>query len=110
MSEEEKETQGPLIADQMAMAAACGNLDEFMQKNLPDNEHGAEAALMMMGMTGMMPPGKFFRDLPETDQGQPLPPATEQNEETVDADSVAGRREKGGYVRQYGRTQEPADA
>ena len=88
MSEEEKETQGPLIADQMAMAAACGNLNEFMQKNLPDNEHARKLAMMMMGMTGMMPPGSFSGPDPETDQGQPLHPGTEQNEETADADSV----------------------
>lgn len=57
MSEEEKEGQAPLMADQMAMAAATGNLDEFMQQNIPDNEHARKLAMMMMGMTGMMPGG-----------------------------------------------------
>lgn len=59
MSEEEKEGQPPLMADQMAMAAAMGNLDQFMQQNIPDNEHARKLAMMMMGMTGMMPPGGF---------------------------------------------------
>lgn len=57
MSEEEREGQAPLMADQMAMAAATGNLDEFMQQNIPDNEHARKLAMMMMGMTGMMPGG-----------------------------------------------------
>lgn len=57
MSEEEQEGQAPLMADQMAMAAATGNLDEFMQQNIPDNEHARKLAMMMMGMTGMMPGG-----------------------------------------------------
>jgi len=57
MSEEDKEGQLPLMADQMAMAAATGNLDEFMQQNIPDNEHARKLAMMMMGMTGMMPGG-----------------------------------------------------
>ncbi|MBI5847273.1 MAG: hypothetical protein HZB31_04875 [Nitrospirae bacterium] len=57
MSEEEREGQAPLMADQMAMAAATGNLDEFMQQNIPDNEHARRLAMMMMGMTGMMPGG-----------------------------------------------------
>jgi hypothetical protein len=56
MSEEEQQCQPPLMADQMAMAAATGNLDEFMQQNIPDNEHARKLAMMMMGMTGMMPP------------------------------------------------------
>lgn len=59
MSEEERESQPPLMADQMAMAAATGNLDAFMQQNIPDNEHARKLAMMMMGMTGMMPPGAF---------------------------------------------------
>jgi hypothetical protein len=68
MSEEEKEGQAPLMADQMAMAAATGNLDEFMQQNIPDNEHARKLAMMMMGMTGMMPPGGFSDAGPEAMQ------------------------------------------
>jgi hypothetical protein len=44
-----------LLADQMAVAAAEGRLDEFLKENMPDSEHGQALAKMMMGMTGMMP-------------------------------------------------------
>lgn len=46
-----------LLADQMAVAAAEGRLDEFLKKNMPDSEHAQTLAKMMMGMTGMMPMG-----------------------------------------------------
>lgn len=44
-----------LIADQMAMAMAQGKLDDFLEKEMPDNEYARKLAHMMMGMTGMMP-------------------------------------------------------
>ncbi|MHB8880342.1 MAG: hypothetical protein ACYC69_02395 [Thermodesulfovibrionales bacterium] len=47
----------PLMADQMALAAAEGRLEQFMKDELPDNEHARKLASMMMGMTGMMPSG-----------------------------------------------------
>lgn len=53
-----------LIADELALAAASGNLDEYMKKNIPDNEHARRLAMMMMGMTGMIP------DIPSGDAGQ----------------------------------------
>ena len=56
----EEDGNGPRMADQMAMAMSEGKLDEFMQKELPDNEHAKKLAEMMMGMTGMtgmMPSG-----------------------------------------------------
>jgi hypothetical protein len=52
---EQQEEQGSLIADSMAQAAAEGKLDEFLKKELPDNEYARNLASMMMGMTGMMP-------------------------------------------------------
>ena len=58
---EENESKEPLMADKMAMAMSEGKLDEFLQKEMPDNEHARKLAEMMMGMTGMMhmggPPG-----------------------------------------------------
>jgi len=78
MSEEEREAQPPLMADQMAMAAATGNLDEFMQQNIPDNEHARKLAMMMMGMTGMMPPGGFPGAGAEAMQPPVAPPRPEQ--------------------------------
>lgn len=44
-----------LLADKMAEAAAFGNLDEFMERELPDSEHARALASMMMGMSGMLP-------------------------------------------------------
>jgi len=52
--QDEETPQEPLMADQLAMAAATGSLEEYMKKNLPDNEHAQRLAMMMMGMTGMM--------------------------------------------------------
>ncbi|MBI5075839.1 MAG: hypothetical protein HZB62_11835 [Nitrospirae bacterium] len=82
MSEEEQEGQAPLMADQMAMAAATGNLDRFMQQNIPDNEHARKLAMMMMGMTGMMPPGAFPGKSAEAMQP---PPAAAQPEQSGEA-------------------------
>jgi len=53
---EEKEDNAPLMADRLAAAMAEGTLDEFMKQELPDNEHARTLAMMMMGMSGMMPP------------------------------------------------------
>ena len=52
----EGEKQEPLMADKMAMAMAEGKLENFVQQELPDNEHSRKLAEMMMGMTGMLPP------------------------------------------------------
>ncbi len=49
--------QAPLMADQMAMAAAQGKIEQFMDEALPDNDHARKLAAMMMGMSGMMPSG-----------------------------------------------------
>jgi hypothetical protein len=45
----------PLMADQIAMAQAEGRLEEFLKRELPDNEHAKKLVSMMMGMTGMVP-------------------------------------------------------
>ena len=84
-SEEETGGQGQLMADQLAMAMAEGKLDEFMRQNMPDNEHARRLAMMMMGMTGMMPPDAF----PEAaqDAGQQIPvqaAGTAEGEEVPD--------------------------
>jgi hypothetical protein len=50
------------MADQLVMAMAEGKLDEFIKKEMPDNEYSKALTMMMMGMTGMtgmMPPGGF---------------------------------------------------
>lgn len=50
---ENQEDQSSLVADRMAQAAAEGKLDEFLKKEMPDNEYARNLASMMMGMTGM---------------------------------------------------------
>ncbi|GAB4486128.1 MAG: hypothetical protein OHK006_13490 [Thermodesulfovibrionales bacterium] len=47
--------RGSLMADDMAMAAAEGRLEEYLKAELPDDENARRLAMMMMGMTGMMP-------------------------------------------------------
>lgn len=54
-----KEGEAPLMADRLAQAMAEGNLDEFMKSELPDSEHARKLVSMMMGMTGMTPPGEL---------------------------------------------------
>lgn len=44
------------MADQLAVAMAQGKFDEFLKREMPDNEHARKLAEMMMGMTGMMAP------------------------------------------------------
>lgn len=56
-SSEHREDQEPLTADLMAAAMVEGTLDDFLQKEMPDNEAARKLATMMMGMTGMMPMG-----------------------------------------------------
>jgi hypothetical protein len=55
-----REEQEPLTADRMAAAMAEGKLEEFLKKEMPDNEHARKLANMMMGMSGMMPTGAGF--------------------------------------------------
>jgi hypothetical protein len=78
---EGEEKEPPLMADRMAMAMSEGKLDEFLQKEIPDNEHARKLAEMMMGMTGMMPakgfPGKPTRAKDES----PEKPDPVQSEE-----------------------------
>jgi hypothetical protein len=47
------------MADRMAMSMAEGKLEDFIQRELPDNDSARKLAEMMMGMTGMLPPEGF---------------------------------------------------
>lgn len=61
-----------LLADQMAVAAAEGRLDEFLKENMPDSEHAQTLAKMMIGMTGMMPMSGMTAPMP------PVQPSVEK--------------------------------
>jgi len=82
---EEEEENVPLMADRMAAAMAEGRLDEFMKQELPDNEQARTLAMMMMGMSGMMPPQGFPSVQENEPQGEPLNPSPEPPEEMVKA-------------------------
>ena len=49
---EEREDQA-LMADEIARAAAEGRLEDFLGKEVPDNDYARSLVSMMMGMTGM---------------------------------------------------------
>ena len=53
-----EEPQGgtPLMADEMAVAMAEGRIEEFLEREMPDNEYARKLASMMLGMTGMAGP------------------------------------------------------
>jgi len=53
----EEQSAGPLTADRLAQAAAEGRLEEVLQHEIPEGEHARSLAMMMLGMSGMMPPG-----------------------------------------------------
>lgn len=74
---EEKNPNVFLLADRMAMAMAEGRIEEFLDKEMPDNENARKLARMVMGMTGMRPPevsaagakGGEERKATETEEG-----------------------------------------
>jgi hypothetical protein len=87
--DESAQDQGALIADRMAVAAAEGKLDEFLKKEMPDNEYARSLATMMMGMTGMMPMAGAATGMPEApDAQQPQPSETTSPEQATAAIDV----------------------
>lgn len=52
---EEGDAGTPLLADQLAAAAAEGRLDEYLEQEMPGNEYARSLTKMMLGMTGMLP-------------------------------------------------------
>jgi len=44
-----------LMADRMAMAAAEGRLNEYLEQEIPEGEYAKKLTEMMMGMTGILP-------------------------------------------------------
>ena len=45
-----------LMADRMALAAAEGRLNEYLDQEIPEGEYARKLTTMMMGMTGILPP------------------------------------------------------
>jgi len=44
-----------MISDRMALAAAEGRIEEFLQHEIPEGDAARNLAMMMMGMSGMLP-------------------------------------------------------
>jgi hypothetical protein len=51
---QENEADVPLMADRIALAAAEGRLEEFIEREIPEGEHAKKLVSMMMGMTGVL--------------------------------------------------------
>ncbi len=67
----------PLMADQIAMAAAGGRLEEFMKDEMPDSDHARKLVSMLMGMTGIMSPEGITGLQPVTDRPEDKPSSPE---------------------------------
>ena len=65
----EQRGDAPLMADEMAMAMAEGKIEEFIEREMPDNEYARKLASMMMGMTGMALPAGLSPDAGEETSG-----------------------------------------
>jgi len=76
-SQEEAGPASSMISDRMALAAAEGRLEEFLQHEIPEGDHARNLAVMMMGMSGMMPTG-MPAGLPQ-DVSTPSPAAPAAN-------------------------------
>jgi hypothetical protein len=92
---EQREEEGPLLADRLAAAMAEGRIDDFLKRELPDNEYARNLTSMMMGMTGMMPMGgAVTAPQPSGAPGETAAPASEELPEDVRA-AVQGGDAKG---------------
>ena len=89
-SGEEAGPEPPLTSDRMALAAAEGRLEEFLQRELPESDHARSLALMMMGMSGMMP-----ADVPSGQHPAEHRPATEGADAASPPPEVAHAVRKG---------------
>jgi hypothetical protein len=99
----QEEEQGALLADRMAAAMAEGKLEEFLKREMPDNQYARSLATMMMGMTGMMPPGgaPASSHVPENKE-QPLSSENAASGQTLSAEEMPEEVRKaiqGGDVR-----------
>ena len=91
----DKEEDAPLMADKITAAMAEGRLEEFIQKELPDNEQTRALVSLMLQMTGMMPPempqAAKQEEKPEAAGGgaEGVPPASNIPEDILKAVNTA---------------------
>lgn len=85
----------PLMADRMAMAAVEGKLNEYLEQEMPEGEYAKKLAMMMMGMTGILPDegglpvgeeaARTTAEATETGQGREVGSAASVSEDIVNA-------------------------
>lgn len=76
-SQEEAGPASGMISDRMALAAAEGRLEEFLQHEIPGGDAARNLAMMMMGMSGMMPMEMPAGTPPAVATPNPAPPASD---------------------------------
>jgi hypothetical protein len=74
-SQEEAGSASGMISDRMALAAAEGRLEEFLQHELPEGDHARNLAMMMMGMSGIVPMEPPAGQLPAAQAPHPAQPS-----------------------------------
>ena len=76
-SQEEAGPASGMISDRMALAAAEGRIEEFLQREIPEGDAARNLAMMMMGMSGMLPL-EMPTGLPQpVSTHNPAPPASD---------------------------------
>ncbi len=80
--------EGLLMSDEMAIAAAEGKLDEYIEQKIPGGEYAKKLAMMMMGMTGVLPPEGVLAATGEGRGSSPESAETSKTEESVSAQDV----------------------
>jgi hypothetical protein len=85
---EGEEQNDLLMADKMALAAAEGKLEEYLDQELPEGEYAKKLAIMMMNMTGaaLPPQGEFPETLNEA--AEPAKPEEAEGARAVPEDVV----------------------
>ncbi len=84
---EEREDQ-TLMADEIARAAAEGRLEDFLGKEVPDNDYARSLVSMMMGMTGMASVVQ-----PPNTADEPSSPASDENPSGAPPEVIEAVRE-----------------
>jgi len=85
---EDKGQEDLLMADEMALAAAEGKLDEYIEQEIPGGEYAKKLAMMMMGMTGVLPPEGGLSAAGEERGSSPESAETTKTEESVSGQDV----------------------
>jgi hypothetical protein len=103
------------MADEIALAAAEGRLEEFMSKEVPDNDYARKLVSMMMGMTGMAPAGNppdtAGGPVPEEESAEPsgAPPEVVAAVREGDVQQLAGLLQKEYRKRFFGEEQDKSE-